>query len=112
MVPLGHTDTAGIDLTFTAADVANKNDFLCGGKDLIVIRNAGSTTRKVTVDSVADKLGRTQNITAVVEPNAENALGPIPVDGWMQITTAGDHIAGNVSLEADHADVEFSIVPL
>lgn len=53
-----------LDVTYAAADQANGNQFQHTGKELLLMRNSHATNAgTVTVKSVADDFGRTQDIT-------------------------------------------------
>jgi len=109
--PLGSNGTYGAnlaDMVMTAANVSDKNQFVCTGNDLVIAHNtnAGSTARTVTVTSVADPYGRTGNIAAYSIGAGEFAVfGPFKSTGWQQTD-------GYVYLEADNAEVKFGVVTL
>lgn len=101
------TVTAGsLDLTMTAADVANKNQFQASGKDLIVIHNTGIAAYTITITSAPDPFGRSQDITTYSLDAGDYAvLGPMQLAGWVQTD-------GKIYLEASNAGVKFGIVAI
>lgn len=97
----------GVTATQGAADVANKNDFIMTGDDLLLAYNAGVGSSTVTINSVANERGRTKDITAeAIAAGAVRVYGPFKQKaGWMQ--------AGGVAhLEAAAADVKFVVLKL
>jgi len=93
------------DLTFTAADVANKNEFVFQGNELIVARNTDASTRNVILTSVKDALKRTGDITKAILTKAFAIYEARDVVGFQQAD-------GKFYLEADHANIGFAIVRL
>lgn len=95
------------DLTLTAADATNKEQFASSGKDLVVAFNSGVSARTVTITSVADaKNNRTGDITTYALAAGKYAFfGPFERNGWMQSD-------GNIYLEASHADVKWGVIAL
>ena len=98
--------TDGVTATFTAADVANKEQFALTGKEIVVARNSGASARTVTINSVAIN-GRTGDITAdSIAAGATHVYGPFnPDGGWAQTD-------GTLHLEADNAEVLFAVFVL
>jgi hypothetical protein len=100
---------AGIAVTMTAANVADKNQFITSGKDLILAFQGGVAERHVTITSVADPYGRTGDIAADHVPAAAGSIrmyGPFPTLGWRQVGSQ------YIYLEADNAEVFFGVVTL
>jgi len=95
------------DLTMTAADTVNKEQFVASGNDLIIAHNTGASPHTITVTSVADgQTKRTGDITAYSLGAGEYAaLGPFAKQGWVQAD-------GKIYLEANHAEVKFGVVQL
>ncbi len=94
------------DLALTAADVANKNQFLFRPRDLLIVQNTDAGAQTFTVSSVADrKTGRIEDITAYSLAAGEIAVvGPfLDGDGWMQAD-------GYIYVEASAATVKFGVV--
>jgi len=93
-------------VTETAADVANKNQFKCSERDLVLAHNTGATPHTVTVTSKADAHNRTGDIPAYSIPAGEiHQLGPFKSSGWKQTD-------GFIYLEANHAEIKFSVIQL
>lgn len=95
------------DLTMTAADAANKEQFVASGNDLIVAHNTGASTRTITITSVADGANkRTGDITTYSLQAGDYAVfGPFTKQGWMQAD-------GKIYIEASHAEVKWGVVAL
>lgn len=96
-----------VDLPMTAAIVADKEQFVSTGKDLIVAHNTGAGAHTITITSVADgHTKRTGDVTAYSIGAGEYAVfGPFEKAGWMQSN-------GKIYLEANDAEVKFGVVAL
>ncbi len=102
----GSYSHAGSALTMTAAIVADKEQFVASGNDLLVIQNTDSSAHTFTLTSVADAFGRTKDITAEsIAAGAIRIVGPLQQQGWMQSD-------GKIYLEADSALVKFGVITL
>ena len=97
-----------LDVTMTAADATNNNQFVLDGPVLIVARNSGAGARTITLTSVADAVtkNRTGDVTAYSIGAGETAAFLInDMAGWRQTD-------GYMYLEAEHAEVLFGIIRL
>lgn len=95
------------DLTMTAADTSNQNQFVASSRDLVIAHNTGGSAYTVTVTSAEDPhYNRSGDITTYSIGAGEIAiLGPFKRPGWVQAD-------GYVYLEANNAAVEFGVVQL
>jgi hypothetical protein len=102
----GSYPTVGVALTFTAADVANKEELTMTGQELLLALNTGVGAQLVTIETVANQRGRTADITAdSLAAGAMHCYGPFTnKSGWEQ--------AGKLLFEADAVDVEFAVVKI
>lgn len=96
-----------LDIVFTAADVANKNEFVPSGNDLVLAWNSDAADPyTATVTSAPDPQNRTGDISAYSIGAGEIAhLGPVRTLGWVQPD-------GKVYLEANNAAIKFAIIAL
>lgn len=96
-----------LDITFTAADVANKNSISFGSaaEMLILMHNGGASPYTVTITSVADELGRTGDIETYSLAAGEYAAFRVQRPGWVQSD-------GALYLEASNASVELAAIRL
>lgn len=103
----GAYPSAGVAITFTAADTVNKEQFVFTGREMVIARNVGASTRTVTLTSAANARGRVKHISAEnIAAGAQRVYGPFTnKDGWQQS-------GGYFFLEANHAEVEFAVVQL
>jgi hypothetical protein len=99
--------SAGVaDLTMTAADVANKEDVVLTGNELIIAHNTGVGAQTVTISSVVDEMGRTGDVSAYSLAADDYAVfGPFGTEGWRQT-------GGKLHFEASSADVKLGVVKL
>lgn len=103
---LGSYNHAGVDLTMTAADVGNGNQFVATGKDLLIIHNTAGISYTFTVISSPDAYGRTKDITTeTITAGTYKIAGPLELTGWIQAD-------GKIYLAASNAGVKFGIVAL
>lgn len=95
-----------LDVTFTAADVANGNMYAANGREILLVLNSdGVNPYTFTVASVADPYGRTSDITTYSLAAGEYAAVPLPVVGFRQTD-------GNVNINGSNAAIKFAILRL
>lgn len=95
-----------LDLTMTAADISNLNQFSASGNDLIFIHNSGASPYTVTITSAPDPYGRSADIATYSLAAGEYAVvGPMKLAGWVQAD-------GKIYLQGSNASVKFGIVAL
>ena len=100
----GSVQYTGTALTFTAADVANKNQTQLTGTEMIIGKNVGASAHTVTITSFADPFGRTKDIPAIsLVAGEERMFGPFKQQGWKQTD-------GFIYFEANHLEIEFAII--
>ena len=93
--------------TENQADAVNKNRILLSGdgKELVIFRNFAATPRVVTITSVDNQQGRSEDIVFTLGNLEERIYGPIKYSGWAQV---GPYL----HLEGAHADVRITVVTL
>lgn len=96
----------GADLTFTAADAVNGNSTpLVDNKTVLLAYNTDSAPHNVSVNSVADTLNRTGDITNYsVAAGKVAAFGPFKAAGWANSNT--------LQFSGADATVEFAVITL
>lgn len=92
--------------TFSAADTANGNQFVATGKEMLLVRNVGATTRSITLNSASDAYGREADITETIAAGAYKIFGPFQLYGWAQESTLA------FQLDATHVDVQIAVLVL
>ena len=98
----------GAQLLFTAADTVNFNSFVASGREIVIVYNSAASAGTVTINSVADQLGRTADITAYSIPATSYAFfGPFPLNGWAQTT-----VPKTINLQGSAATITFAVVQL
>jgi hypothetical protein len=93
----------GSKVTFTAASVADKNQYVAGNGDFIMARNSGASPRTLTVTSVACPEGRTEDVVLTIPAGETWQTGIIPKTGFKQAD-------GKVYIEADNAEVLIAVL--
>jgi hypothetical protein len=91
--------------TWEAADVANKNDFLFTGREVLLIKSADGGEQDVIITSAPDSFGRSGDLTVAVAASAEVALAFLDREGWMQSD-------GTLYLECSVATLSFAVLRL
>lgn len=94
-----------LDVAFTAADVANKNQFAPGGDDLVLMWNSGASPYTVTITSAPDAFNRSSDITTYSLAAGDIAAFRVKTMGWVQSD-------GKVYLEGSNAAVKFAVIAL
>lgn len=75
----------GIALPGAAADDSLFNYCLLTGKEMLYVENTDVGAQTITIYSVDDILGRSEDITTEsIAAGAVHIFGPFPQDGWMQ----------------------------
>jgi hypothetical protein len=101
-----YTVATTADLTMTAADVSNLNQFAASGNDLVFAYNTGGSAYTVTVTSAPDAFGRSKDIaTYSIGAGLFSVFGPLKLMGWVQTD-------GKIYLQASNVAVKFGIVAL
>ena len=94
------------DFTWTAGDATNNNAVTLAGRELVLVRNDGTSAQDVTFQSVADQYNRTGNIDTYSVGAGEYAMfGPFKVPGWKQ----GD---GKLYIDPASTDLKFAVIRL
>ena len=81
------------------------NQFDASGNDLVLAYNSGVSAATVTITSVANEWGRTQDISKSVGAGKLGVFGPFRHPGWTQTD-------GHVYLSADSTSVLFFVLRL
>lgn len=107
-VPKGpHAGTVAalaLDLTFVAADVANKQMAALAGKIILLAWNTDASSHNISLTSVADKFKRTGDVT-------NYAVGAGKIAAYVFDDAGGWSQADNsVYFEADNALVKFCVL--
>jgi len=98
---LGDAVNAGVIGQLQGADIALKNRFVATGREIVVALNTDAGAQTVTVTSIADSMGRVQDIAAFsLDPDEIAYFGPFHLEGWIQSD-------GYVHLEASAVTVLF-----
>ena len=97
--------TAGTVLTFTAADTVSDNEAPFTKDSILLAHNTSNATHNVTITSVDDEFGRSEDLTESIASDAIVAykIGQ-HLPAWLQLSSA------KLFFEADHATVEFCVI--
>ena len=102
----GTVSATDLDFLFTAADVANKNDFALTGDEVILVHNTGGSAHTITLITVNDPQNRLGTIAGYsVGAGLFAVFSARDITGWKQTD-------GKFYLEANHAEIEFAILKI
>ncbi len=112
ITPLGPYPTLqpsanALDVTFTAANVSDKNQFVFNGPKLLLVQNSDpANPYTFTLTSKVDSKNRTGDITTYSLAAGEIAAFKLDnSEGWMQSD-------GYVYLEGSNAAIKFAVINL
>lgn len=89
------------DITMTAADASNLNQFAASGKDLVFAHNTGGSPYTITISTLGSDPITTYSLGA-----GEYAIfGPFDLNGWCQADM-------KMYLQASNASVKFGVLDL
>ncbi len=94
-----------LNFVFTTADVTNFDQFNFTGRELIIIRNSTGGALTVTIESIADELKRTGDITAYTVGIGLFAciwVGALP--GWNQ--------AGQFFMRSSASTMDYAVIKI
>ena len=97
-----------LDINFDAADATaspDGNKFQSTGRELLLARNVGASSRNITITAQGEPATTITNYSLGAGEQA--IFGPFPVKGWRQRTGAN---AGYVTVNAAHAEVELAVL--
>jgi len=102
--------TAGsADFTLAAGDAVNGNSFVCTGKELLIVNNSdGALPYYVTISSVDDEKGRSEDITQYSLAAGDYAVfgvGLTNSKGWKQTS-------GVINIAVENAAVLVAVLRL
>jgi hypothetical protein len=102
----GTLTATGLDITFTVADISNKNSTpFVGNRMLILWRNDDAGSVSVTITSIADSQGRSGDVTDGTFETTKSGAFLVERDGWQQTD-------GSVYFEASDADCKFAVLAI
>ena len=98
---------AGVAVSMDAADTSNQNKVAFTGREIVIAWNSGLSTRTVTITSVDDRFGRSEDISAEnIAAGAIRVYGVgLALEGWQQTD-------GSLYLQANNAEVKFGVLVL
>lgn len=97
----GSTQAVTMDEASTGDD---GNQFTLTGNEIVLFHNTDTSGHNITVTSVDDKYGRSEDISSEsIAAGAIKAFGPVRLQGWLQTD-------GNLYLSADNTSVEIGVL--
>lgn len=108
-VPLGafgdYSAPNSAEYDFLPADVANMEQTILTGKELILARNSDFGPNNITFSSVNDPFNRIKDIVYQIQAAEESVFGPFVTTGWKQLD-------GFLYFQADNNNIEFAVIRL
>lgn len=106
--PYPGTVSAGqLAFTFAASDNVNGNSFPCTGHEVLLVDNTDAASQTITISSVADQFGRTQDITAY-----SMAAGTFAVFNFRGGCTGWKQTDGTVHILTSAATVKVAVLTI
>lgn len=102
----GTVGAGALALTFTAADTVNGNSFPMTGHEVLIIWNSDASPHTITLTSVVDNRGRTNDVTAysVAATSYASFNFRSGTEGWLQTSDNSVHFS------ASDATVKFAVI--
>jgi hypothetical protein len=94
-----------LDISWTAADATNKEQFVPGNDTLVLVKNDAVAAKTVTFTSKADDKNRTGDVSAYSLGAGEIAMFRFKKAGWMQSD-------GKIYMEAESSDIKYAVIQL
>lgn len=108
--PTGPATSTQLNLTLTAADVANQNYFVASGRDIVDIYNSDTVTHNLSVLSAPDACtGRKSDIVNYVIPAATDSQTKGHISFIVLPGSVFTQTDGTVQLGADNVAVYFNV---
>ena len=101
--------TAGSeDFTFAQSDASNGNTFACTGRELLLLSNESGDAATITITSVDDEKGRSENITDYSLADGDFVcfgVGMTNSKGWRSTS-------GTIRIDTSDADLKVAVLRL
>lgn len=108
-VPLGafgdYSAINSAEYDFLPADVANMEQTILTGRELVLARNNDFGPNNITFSSTLDPFNRTKDIAYQIQAAEESIFGPFVLTGWRQV-------GGFLFFQADNSNIEFAVIRL
>lgn len=105
--PVLPVSASALDLTMTAADVSNGNNFVSTGKEILIVQNTDTGAHTITLGSAPDSLGRSGDITAY-----SIAAGKISAFNFTGLNGGWKQSDGTISVNANDVSIKFAVLRL
>lgn len=98
----------GVDFIFAAGTITDGDVFTCTGRELLIVKNDNVAAKYITITSVDNDKGRSEDITQYSIGASEFAvfgIGLTQKRGWMNSSK-------QVRITVEHADVKVAVLRL
>jgi len=101
----GQPAASSLNFAPAACDASNGNSFPISGREILIVQNSGMSAYTFTISSVADALGRTNDVTTYSLASSDFAAFSFRggVTGWKQSD-------GTVHLACSNAAILFAVL--
>ena len=108
LAPFAAVGAGTADFTFAAGTITDGDTFVCTGREVLLVNNTNVGAQTITITSVDDEKGRSEDITAY-----SMAAGDFAVFGVGLTTSKGwKSSAGTVRITVSSADVKVAVLRL
>lgn len=97
----------GADFTFAAGTITDGDTFVCTGREILLVKN-GTGTNTITITSVDDEKGRSEDITTYSLATTEHAVFGVGLTnsaGWKST-------AGTIRITVSSVEVSVAVLRL
>lgn len=108
LAPFAAVGAGAADFTFAAGTITDGNTFVCTGREILLVQNADASTQTITITSVDDEKGRSEDITTYSMAAGDFAVfgqGLTNQQGWKSST-------GTIRITVSDADVKVAVLRL
>jgi len=96
------------DFTFAAGTITDGDTFVCTGREILLVQNSDAAPQTITITSVDDEKGRSEDITAY-----SMAAGDFAVFGIGLTNSSGwKSSSGTVRITVSDADMKVAVLRL
>ena len=108
LAPFAAVGAGTADFTFAAGTITDGDTFVCTGREVLLVNNTNVGAQTITITSVDDEKGRSEDITAysmAANDFAVFGIGLTNSKGWKSS-------AGTVRITVSSADVKVAVLRL
>ena len=108
LAPFAAVGAGAADFTFAAGTITDGDTFVCTGREILLVQNADAAPQTITITSVDDEKGRSEDITTYSMAAGDFAVfgvGLTNSQGWKST-------AGTIRITVSDADMKVAVLRL